>query len=207
MRNCYRSSSAEVYGSSFKEGNPVDENALLQPVNAYGAAKAAADIALSQMALSGMRVLRLRPFNHTGPGQSTQFAIPAFAAQIARIERGDQEPIIRVGDLHSRRDFLHVEDVVSAYAKTLLQFDSLPNGAAINIAAGEALALSDALKFLISRAGVKIDVAIDPQLLRPVDMPLVLGNPSRARNWLGWQPTQSWEAMLDSVLNFWRSET
>jgi len=199
-------SSAEVYGASFKSNAALDETALLQPVNPYGAAKAAADIMLAQMALGGLRVLRLRPFNHTGPGQNTQFVIPAFAAQIARIERGEQEPVIRVGDLRSRRDFLDVRDVVAAYAETLLRFDDLPNGAAINIASGKARAIQEALDILVSLSRVKIEVAIDPTLLRPNDTPLVLGNASRAQAWLGWSPKYRWEATLEAVLNEWRQK-
>ena len=199
-------SSAEVYGQSFKSNAALDETALLQPVNPYGAAKAAADIMLAQMALGGLRVLRLRPFNHTGPGQNTQFVIPAFAAQIAKIERGEQAPVIRVGDLRSRRDFLDVQDVVAAYAETLLRFDHLPNGAAINIASGEARAIQEALDILVSLSRVKIEVAVDPALLRPNDTPLVLGNAARARDWLGWSPQHSWEATLESVLNEWRQK-
>jgi GDP-4-dehydro-6-deoxy-D-mannose reductase len=199
-------SSAEVYGASFKSNEALDETALLQPVNPYGAAKAAADIMLGQMALSGLRVLRLRPFNHTGPGQNTQFVIPAFAAQIAKIERGEQEPVIRVGDLRSRRDFLDVGDVVAAYAEALLCFDTLANGAAINIASGEARTIQEALDILVTLSRVKIDVAIDPALLRPNDTPIVLGNADRAHYWLGWAPTRTWDATLESVLNYWRQQ-
>ncbi|OYU87878.1 MAG: hypothetical protein CFE29_20865 [Bradyrhizobiaceae bacterium PARB1] len=199
-------SSAEVYGASFKSNAALDESALLQPVNPYGAAKAAADIMLAQMALGGLRVLRLRPFNHTGTGQSTEFVIPAFAAQIARIERGEQEPVIRVGDLRSRRDFLDVRDVVAAYAATLVRFDDLPNGAAINIASGEARSIQNALDILVSQSQVKIEVAVDPTLLRPNDTPLVLGNASRAQAWLGWSPKHRWEATLEAVLNEWRQK-
>jgi GDP-4-dehydro-6-deoxy-D-mannose reductase len=199
-------SSAEVYGASFKSNAALDESALLQPVNPYGAAKAAADIMLGQMALSGLRVLRLRPFNHTGPGQNTQFVIPAFAAQIAKIERGEQEPVIRVGDLRSRRDFLDVQDVVGAYTEALLRFDDLPNGAAINIASGEARAIQEALDILVELSRVKIDVAVDAALLRPNDTPVVLGNADRARDWLGWAPTRTWNTTLESVLNYWRRQ-
>lgn len=197
-------SSAEVYGASFKSNVALDETALLQPVNPYGAAKAAADIMLGQMALSKLRVLRVRPFNHTGPGQNTQFVIPAFAAQIARIERGEQEPIIRVGDLSSRRDFLDVQDVVEAYVKALVRFDDLPNGSAINIASGEARAIQEALDILVAKSRVAIDVMVDPALLRPNDTPVVLGNADRARNWLDWAPNKTWEATLGSVLEYWR---
>ncbi|WP_322513829.1 NAD-dependent epimerase/dehydratase family protein [Rhodopseudomonas palustris] len=200
-------SSAEVYGASFKSGQPLDESALLDPVNPYGAAKAAADIMLGQMARSSLRVLRLRPFNHTGPGQSPQFAIPAFASQIARIERGEQEPVIRVGDLSSRRDFLDVRDVVDAYVRTLLRFDDLPNGAVINIASGVARPLQDALDRLLSLTASKIDVMVDPQRLRPNDTPVAFGNAARAAEWLDWHPAHDWPDTIASVLDYWRGQS
>lgn len=197
-------SSAEVYGATFKGGTAVDETATLQPVNPYGAAKAAADIMLGQMALSGLRVLRLRPFNHTGPGQSTQFVIPAFAAQIARIERGEQDPVVRVGDLRSRRDFLDVRDVVDAYTNSIALFDELPNGAAINIASGSARAVQEALDILLELSRVRITVASDSALMRPNDTPVVLGNADRARDWLHWKPIRHWHDTLASVLGYYR---
>uniref|UniRef100_E6VN10 NAD-dependent epimerase/dehydratase n=1 Tax=Rhodopseudomonas palustris (strain DX-1) TaxID=652103 RepID=E6VN10_RHOPX len=200
-------SSAEVYGASFKSGRPLDESALLDPVNPYGAAKAAADIMLGQMARSGLRVLRLRPFNHTGPGQTPQFAIPAFASQIARIERGEQEPVISVGDLSSQRDFLDVRDVVDAYLRALLRFDDLPNGAAINIASGVARPLQEALDRLLSLTSSKIEVKVDPQRLRPNDTPVAFGNAARAAEWLDWRPAHDWPDTIASVLEYWRGQT
>ena len=111
-------SSADIYGASFRTGRPLDETALLDPVSVYGATKAAADLMVGQMVRQGLRAIRLRPFNHTGPGQSEDFVVASFAAQIARIERGEQMPVIRVGDLTSRRDFVDVHDVVGAIAES-----------------------------------------------------------------------------------------
>jgi GDP-4-dehydro-6-deoxy-D-mannose reductase len=200
-------SSAEVYGASFWSGQPIDETALLDPVNPYGAAKAAADIMLGQMARGSLRVLRLRPFNHTGPGQAPQFAIPAFASQIAKIERGEQEPVIRVGDLSSRRDFLDVRDVVDAYVRTLLRFDDLQNGAAINIASGIARPMQDALDRLLALTSSRIEVMVDPQRLRPNDTPVAFGNAARAAEWLDWRPAHDWPDTIASVLDYWRGQS
>ena len=108
-------SSGEVYGLSFNGGAPLDEGAPLRPANPYAAAKAAADLALGEMALRGLRVVRLRPLNHVGPGQSPRFAVAAFARQIARIEAGAQPPVVRTGALDRARDFLDVRDVCDAY--------------------------------------------------------------------------------------------
>jgi GDP-4-dehydro-6-deoxy-D-mannose reductase len=199
-------SSAEVYGASFRSAEPLDENALLDPVNPYGAAKAAADIMLGQMARDGLRVLRLRPFNHTGPGQTEAFAIPAFASQIARIERGEQQPVVRVGDLSAQRDFLDVRDVVDAYVRALHRFDTLPNGAVLNIASGVARSLQEALDLLLSQTKIDIAVEVDPGRLRPSDTPVAVGNAARARDLLGWQPTHSFSQTLASVLDYWREQ-
>ena len=109
-------SSSEVYGGSFNDvGGVADETTLLDPRNPYAATKAAADLMLGQMASAGLRSVRLRLFNHTGPGQSTAFAVPAFAAQVAAIERGLQPPVLKAGNVDARRDLLDVRDVVAAY--------------------------------------------------------------------------------------------
>jgi GDP-4-dehydro-6-deoxy-D-mannose reductase len=110
-------SSAEIYGRSFESGQPLDETALLAPMNSYAATKAAADLALRAMANDGLNVVRLRLFNHTGPGQSQVFVLPAFTRQIALIESGRQAPPLRVGGLDSRRDFLDVRGLCRVSAR------------------------------------------------------------------------------------------
>src|SRR5690606_29460477 len=105
------------YGASFVGAqNPLPETAALQPMNVYAATKAAADIMIGQMAYGGLDAVRLRPFNHTGPGQSDTYVVPAFARQVARIAAGRAEPRVLVGNLDVERDFLDVRDVVRAYA-------------------------------------------------------------------------------------------
>lgn len=199
-------SSAEVYGASFTGSGRCDETALLQPVNAYGAAKAAADIMLGQMARHDLKVIRLRPFNHTGPGQNVQFVAPAFAAQIARIERGEQKPVIEVGDLSSARDFLDVRDVVDAYASALMRFDAIPNGSVMNIASGEARVVRTILDDLLAMSNIKIEVVVDQARLRPSDMPVIAGEAALARRLLDWTPRCAWGDTLRSVLEFWRAQ-
>jgi len=199
------SSSAEVYGASFKAGVPLDESAALQPVNPYASSKAAADLMLGQMALQGLKVARLRPFNHTGPGQTEHFAIPSFAAQIARIERGLQEPVMRVGSLDSMRDFLDVRDIVDAYVKTVFLADELPVGCVVNLASGRARRIGDMLGTLLAMSDVLIEVVPDPERFRPSDTPLVVGDSRRARALLGWQPERDVDYTLASVLGYWRA--
>ena len=198
-------SSAEVYGASFAERGTLDEAALLQPVNPYGAAKAAADIMIGQMARAGLRAVRLRPFNHTGAGQSEQFVLPAFAAQIARIEHGKQEPVISVGNLSSARDFLDVRDVVSAYVAALSAFDRLPNGLAINIASGKARIVQGILETMLAKSNARIEVRADPMRLRPSDTPVICGDASLAHRLLDWQQRYAFDDTVDSVLDDWRA--
>ena len=112
-------SSAEIYGLSFQAGVPLTEEALPRPANPYAASKAAADIAIGEMALRGLKAVRMRPFNQTGPGQSDGFVVGAFAHQVARIAAGKQEPVIRTGALDRWRDFLDVRDVCEGYALAL----------------------------------------------------------------------------------------
>jgi GDP-4-dehydro-6-deoxy-D-mannose reductase len=199
------SSSAEVYGASFKAGVPLDESAALQPVNPYASSKAAADMMLGQMALQGLKVVRLRPFNHIGPGQTEHFAIPSFAAQIARIERGLQEPVMRVGSLDSMRDFLDVRDIIDAYVRSVFLADELPVGCVMNLASGRARRIGDMLDALLAMSDVRIEVMPDPARFRPSDTPLVVGDSSRARALLNWRPERDVDYTLASVLGYWRA--
>ena len=197
-------SSAQVYGRSFRSGKPLAEDARLEPVNIYASSKAAADILIGQLAGEGLRAIRLRPFNHTGPGQSLEFVVPSLASQIAAIERKAQEPIIRVGNLSMRRDFLDVGDVVNAYVEAVRRFDRLPNGAIYNIASGEAIAIKVLLKKLLTMSSREIKVVEDPEKMRPNDTPLMVGNSSAAQRALEWKACRSLTDTLRSVLDFYR---
>lgn len=197
-------SSAEVYGESFRSAQPLTEEAAFNPTNVYGASKAAADLMVGQMAKRGVRAIRLRPFNHTGPGQSDRFVAPAFASQIAAIERGEQEPIIKVGSLTSYRDFLDVRDVVDAYVRAIVHFDSLPNGCALNIATGSPVQISEILNILLSLSSKKIEIAEDTSRAPKNGIARVSGNADSMKRLLGWVPRIDIHSTLASVLNFWR---
>jgi GDP-4-dehydro-6-deoxy-D-mannose reductase len=201
-------SSGEVYGLSFRAGGgtPLDEGAAMRPANPYAAAKAAADIALGEMALRGLRVLRMRPLNHVGPGQTTRFAIPAFAAQIARIAAGLQEPVIRTGALDRRRDFLDVRDVCAAYVAALRAAEALAPGTALNLASGQLRRLGDVLAELMRLAGVEARVEETAAALRPVDLVETPLSAARAREALGWAPRIPWEETLRGILDASRQE-
>jgi GDP-4-dehydro-6-deoxy-D-mannose reductase len=195
-------SSAEIYGLSFREAAPLDEEAPLLPANPYAASKAACDLAVGEMTLRGLDAVRLRAFNQTGAGQSASFVVASFARQIARIEAGQQAPVLQVGALDRWRDFLDVRDVCAAYGSALEAESGL--GGAYNIASGTPRRIGDILDALIARSGVTAAVEVEPVRLRPTDVERVAGNPARAARELGWVPVVPWDETLDTVLGDWR---
>jgi GDP-4-dehydro-6-deoxy-D-mannose reductase len=193
-------SSSEVYGASFKPGLALDETAPLAPMNVYAATKAAAEMGLCALAADGLRVVRLRPFNHTGPGQRDDFVVPAFAGQIARIEAGLAPPELLVGTLDTERDFLDIRDVCAAYIACIRHFGQIPNNQALNIATGSAIRIGAMLDMLLAQATCPIRVKQDPARLRPSEIMRAAGNPQRAMQLLNWQPTHRFAATLATVL-------
>lgn len=198
-------SSAEVYGRSFARGVALDEAALPAPMNTYAATKAAADLALGAMAATGLRVVRMRPFNHTGPGQSAAFVVPAFARQVARIAAGVQAPVLQVGALDPYRDFLDVRDVCAGYVAALAHADEWAPGAIFNLASGIPRRIGDILAALMVLAGVEAEVSTGTALLRRAEIPTASGDAAAARAALGWAPAIAWERTLAEVLADWRA--
>jgi GDP-4-dehydro-6-deoxy-D-mannose reductase len=173
-------------------------------MNTYAATKAAADLALGAMVNDGLRLVRLRLFNHTGPGQSEKFVVPAFARQIVLIETGRQAPPLRVGRLNSMRDFLDVRDVCRAYVACLQRLPELAPGTILNIASGEPRRISDILRELLDLAGLSTEVCTDTTRLRGPEIESAIGDRSRARRILGWSPSILWRQTLLDVLADWR---
>lgn len=197
-------SSATVYGLSFHSDLALDETALLAPTNTYAATKAAADLALGAMAIDGLRVVRLRAFNHTGPGQSGEFVIANFARQLARIKAGQQEPVVSVGNLTPKRDFLDVRDVCAAYSACIRHADQLEPGVIINIASGVPRQLRDVLNDMIRECDIDVKIRTEDARLRSNDTLFAIGDASRARVLLGWDPLIAWPQTLREVLADWR---
>ncbi len=183
-------SSAEVYGRVPESELPVGEERPLRPRSPYAVTKAAVErLTLGQGAIA------VRSFNLIGPGQSVQFALPSFAAQLAEIEAGRKEPVLRVGNLTSRRDFIHVDDGAEAYAILVERGEP---GCAYNIARGEAIELATALRRLIEISGVETEIREDPDRLRPADVPVLCGDGNRLRA-LGWNPRRSFDQALEAI--------
>lgn len=196
--------SSEAYGASFASvAGPVTETVPLQPMTVYGATKAAADLMIGQMAYDGLRAVRFRPFNHTGPGQSDAYVVSAFARQIAEIVSGKSEPVIHVGNLEAERDFLDVRDVVRAYASAaLLELDAGPDHV-YNIASGQPRRIQHILDMLIAQSGMDIEVRADPAKFRPNDIPVMCGDAAKARDRLNWRPLVPFEQTIADVFGYW----
>ncbi|HLL82817.1 MAG TPA: GDP-mannose 4,6-dehydratase [Longimicrobium sp.] len=177
--------SAEVYGPVPEAEQPIREERPLRPANPYAASKAAAEMACVGVAAArGVEAVVARSFNHTGPGQDARFALPSWARQIAAIRAGSAEPVLRVGNLEARRDLLDVRDVVRAYRR--LAEAGVP-GTAYNVCSGAASSMREVLDALVAASGADVRVEVDPERVRPVDVPLLLGDGSRLRA-LGWAP-------------------
>ncbi len=198
--------SGEVYGHACNRFFPIGEDAPLEPGNIYAVTKAAADLAIGEASYRGLNAVRVRPFNHTGPGQGEALFLPAVAAQIARAEHGLGDPIIRIGNLQTARDILDVRDVVRAYLLLLQNWNSLPRGSVFNVASGIASPMRQLLDDLISLSRVPLRIEQDPQRMRPSEVPRVAGDASRLHSFTGWHPQHHLADTLATVLADWRSK-
>jgi len=193
--------SADVYGVVRPEALPLDETDPLRPVSPYAASKAAADLLALQAYLGhGMDVVRVRSFNHLGPGQDDRFVCSALAARIAAAEagRGDE---VRVGNLAARRDFTDVRDVVRAYRCLAIDGRS---GAAYNVCTGTSVAVGEVAERLVGLANRPLRLVDDPALHRPVDVPDLRGDPTVLRTDTGWEPEVALDDTLADLLADWR---
>ena len=195
--------SGEQYGMVHPEDNPIREECPFRPANPYAASKAAQDLYGYQYFVAyGLPILRARPFNHFGPRQTSTFVIANFARQIALIEAEKAEPVLSVGNLQARRDFLPVEDVVAAYLAIAEQ--GRP-GEAYNIGSGQARSIRAMLDLLLTFARRSIQLREDPARLRPVDVPLLEADTSRLRADTNWRPAVQFESALQRTLDYWRT--
>lgn len=191
--------SGEIYGPAQPEHLPADEDTPLRPSSPYSVSKVTQDMLGLQFFLSyALPVIRVRPFNHLGPGQGEGFVAPDFALQIARIEAGLQEPRMYVGNLDALRDFLDVRDVVRAYR--LVMAHGTP-GEVYNIASGVTHSIQELLDTLLGYSRVEIEVCEDPRRMRPASVPILWGDASRVQAATGWKPTFSFPQTLLDVLN------
>ena len=186
----------DCYGTQ-PEGTRVAEDAPLRPSSPYALSKAVADAFAERAARDGLDVVRTRSFAHAGPGQDPRFAVPSWARQIAAIESGGAEPVIRVGNLQVTRDISDVRDVTRAYVALL---ERGRTGAAYNVCRGEAVTLAWILDRLRAMSRVPVRVEVDPERLRPVDVPYLVGDPGTLERDTGWRAEIELEDTLAAVL-------
>ncbi len=195
-------SSADVYGIVDKKDLPIDEETSFRPTNTYSVSKIAQDFLGFQYFLSyGLKIVRVRPFNHIGPRQSPKFVVASFAKQIAEIEAGKIEPTIFVGNLSAKRDFTDVRDMVKAY---LLAVEKGEIGDVYNIGSGSSYRISEILDKLLSLSKKQIRIQIDKSRFRPSDEQELICNRKKFTDKTGWEPEISLETTLKDTLDYWR---
>ena len=195
-------SSANVYGIVKPADIPIDEQTPFAPDNPYAVSKITQDyLGLCYYFSYKLPIIRLRPFNHVGSRMSADLSISRFAKYIAEVEKGLQEPVLRVGNLDAKRDFTDVRDIVRAY---VLASEKCENGA-YNIGTGIAYRIGEVLDELLGMAKVKIDIQSDQSLFRPSDIPELRADATKFQEATGWKPEITIEKTLEDLLEYWRN--
>lgn len=196
--------SSEEYGNVPKEELPITEETPLRPASPYAVSKAVMDLMGFQYFSSyGMRIVRTRSFNHTGPRRGEVFVCSNFSKQIALIEKGKQEPTIYYGNLKASRDFTDVRDIIRAYA---LAVDKCKPGDVYNIGSRSSHTVREVLDTLLSMSDKKISLKQDPKRIRPSDIEHLLCDDSKFRKATGWKPEIAFEQTLKDLLAYWREK-
>jgi GDP-4-dehydro-6-deoxy-D-mannose reductase len=194
--------SAEEYGRVGPYDLPVDEATPLRPVNPYAVSKVTQDYMGLQYYLShDLSIVRVRPFNHSGPRQELGYVVPDFSSQIAEIEAGTQEPRLKVGNLDAERDMHDVRDTVRAY---YLALEHGQAGEVYNVGGSQAYAIREVLDRLLALSHVPVQVEPDPGRMRPSDVPRIVADCSKLERETGWVPAYSLDRTLRDTLDYWR---
>ena len=191
--------SAEQYGRHDEPSAPLTEDALLLPRTVYAATKVAQEtLALQQWRARGLKVIATRSFNHSGPGQEARFVLPALVARALALRDAPAGSALSLGNISSVRDFLHVSDVVAAYISLCRR--GTP-GEAYNVASGTGRSVLAIVEAVLARTGVQAELAVDPALVRPVDVPSLVGDPRKLQHATGWRATRSFEDLIDDLIH------
>ncbi len=183
---------------------PIIEDNAVRPGNLYAVTKVCQNMIGSIYAQAyGMQIMMVRAFNHIGPNQTPQFVVSDFCKQIAEIENGSQEPVVRFGNLGARRDFTDVRDIVRAYV--LLIEKGVP-GELYNVGSGQAVSIREILDKIIQFSDTPVSVEIDPAKMRPVDVHVIEADITKLKKCTGWFPVIPLETTLEETLDYWRRE-
>ena len=194
--------SSEEYGLQLENELPIKETNAFRPLSPYAVSKVTQDLLGWQYFCSyGTQVVRTRAFNHSGPRRGDVFVDSSFAQQVALIEAGKQEPVIRVGNLDAKRDFTDVRDIVRAY---WLALERCEIGEAYNISSGVARSIQEVLDLLLTMTDRQVQVEPDPDRQRPSDIPVLLGDPTKFCSRTGWAAEIPYEQTLRDTLDYWR---
>lgn len=195
--------SGEEYGHIRPGETPISEENSLRPGNIYAATKACQNMIGNIYSKAyDMELMMVRAFNHIGPGQLPMFVVSDFCKQVAEIEKGLREPVMKVGNLAAKRDFTDVRDVVKAYVK-LIEV-GVP-GETYNVGSGNAQAIQEILNLIVSLSKVEIAVEIDPNKLRPVDVPIIEADITKINELTGWKPEIPLQQTIQETLDYWRA--
>jgi GDP-4-dehydro-6-deoxy-D-mannose reductase len=191
--------SAEQYGRHDNGAAPLREDSTQAPRTVYAATKAAQEVlALQCWRADAMRVVVARSFNHSGRGQEPRFLIPALVARAVALRDQPSGTPLSVGNTSPIRDFLHVQDVVAAYISLLRH--GVP-GEAYNVASGVGRSVHDVIARVLARVGVDAPIAIDPALVRPVDVPALVGDPAKLQTTTGWRASRAFDDIIDDIID------
>jgi GDP-4-dehydro-6-deoxy-D-mannose reductase len=195
--------SSEEYGMVYPDEVPMKETNPLRPLSPYAVSKVAQDLLAYQYWQSyGLKTVRTRGFNHTGPRRGDVFVTSNFARQLAEIEKGKRKPVIRVGNLEAKRDFTDVRDTVRAY---WLALEKGEPGEVYNIGSGSAISMEEMLDMLLGLSSTKVKVQVDPDRLRPSDVQILLADVTKFKTLTGWAPKIPFAVTLKDLLDYWRA--
>jgi len=199
--------SGEQYGRHEKSALPLREDAEQRPLTVYAATKAAQEVlALEAFRSEGVRVIATRSFNHSGPGQSPSFLLPALVRRAMALRSsggnggGERRAALSLGNTSSIRDFLHVADVTAAYIALAARGRA---GEVYNVSSGVGVSVKELAVQVLAATGVKASLATDPALVRPVDVPALVGDNRRLRDATGWAPTRTLRTLIDDLVGYW----
>jgi GDP-4-dehydro-6-deoxy-D-mannose reductase len=195
--------SGEEYGHIRPGETPISEDNNLRPGNIYAATKACQNMIGTIYARAyDMQIMLVRAFNHIGPNQAPLFVVADFCKQVAEIEKGLREPVMYVGNLSAERDFTDVRDVVRAYGLLVQKGEA---GQTYNVGSGHAMPISEILDMIIARSESQIEVRVDQNKIRPVDVPIIEADTTKLKETTGWEQRIPLEQTIQETLDYWRA--